>query len=138
MKLLVSKKGCKTKSMIFEVRVFRPDGTLKKVHEPKNLKKRYWEQFNLQPMSNIGPLTRMDPEIDKKPRLSRAKPLMPRRCKVCQMEFFHNHPRTCTCSDKCRTKWLLDYCKNRRKLIKEGKIVPKTRGPNSRRNVARI
>lgn len=123
--------------MIYECKVYNPNGKLKKIITPKHLKKRFWDHFIKDPLNRIR-FTNYHEGKEKKPTPSRAQIRHPKPCKWCKKLFTPSHPKVKSCSSKCKTEYLNDYFKKRRILIKKGLLIANKRGPSRRKNVARI
>lgn len=124
--------------MIYECKVYKPNGKLKKVHSPKFLKKRLWENFNVVPLKNVNFLNFPIRTKSNKSKPSIVKTCRPKPCKWCKKVFTPTHSKVKTCGEICKKEFINDYFKKRRELIKKGLVIVKRRGPNARRNVPRI
>lgn len=124
--------------MIYECRVYSPNGKLKKVHNSKILRVEYWKKFDINPLKNTHYLAGIEEPLKSKSRPHTAQKCRPKPCKWCKIVFTPAHPKNKSCSEKCKKEYLNDYFKKRRLLIKKGLIVFKRRGPSRRKNVPRI
>lgn len=124
--------------MIYECKVYRPNGKLEKIHKAKFLKKRFWDKFIIDPWNHISSLKYHEGKEKNKINASRAQIRHPKPCKWCEKVFTPSHPKVKTCSKKCKTEYLNAYFKKRRVLIKKGLLIAKRRGPSRRKNVPRI
>jgi len=79
--------------MIGEVRVLTPEGHLKKVISPKQLKKNFWKKFNEQSDFSLSPSFKV--------------------CEVCQINFACLDGRRKTCSEICAKQKAYEYQQNR-------------------------
>jgi len=124
--------------MIYECKVYKPNGELETIHSQTSLKKRFWDQFNPDPLGSQTSNKFREGWQKSKTKKSRAKKHFPKPCVWCKKYFDPTHSKVKNCSPKCTRQYLNDYFKKRRKLIKNGFTVNRNRNPTKRKNVASV
>lgn len=122
--------------MIYECKVYSPNGKLEKTYSPIYLHKRFWRSFNQDSITNIGSLNYLEETGIDKP--NRAQTRQTKLCNWCKKVFTPSHQKVKCCGEKCKNEYLNEYFKNRREAIKAGTFLPARRGPHKRKNAPRL
>lgn len=119
--------------MIHQVKVFKPDGGLKKIISVKKLKRNHWNQFNKNGDLKVNHERGVNTSPKRKQVKSGSKPGV-NICAICKTEFPSFNPRKTTCSEECSKKKVSLYQKERYDGIKNGTFVSSRKsGANRKR-----